>query len=83
MKTISYSEMLKMLNAQDLMSKKDKELVSLREQLAQAEKQVASAAYLMRECDNYLQTNQYTNIGHNSILHIKLWQMANELDDKS
>jgi hypothetical protein len=36
MKTISYSEMLKMLNAQDLMSKKDKELVSLREQLASA-----------------------------------------------
>jgi hypothetical protein len=43
MKTISYSEMLKMLNAQDLMSKKDKELVSLREQLAQTQKQLASA----------------------------------------
>jgi len=45
MKTISYSEML--INAQDLMSNKDKEIIELREQLTKATaKTKADAIYL-------------------------------------
>jgi len=58
------------------------EIIELREQLAQTEKQVATAAYLMRECDEYLRINRCANIGHNSILHTKLWQMVDEIEGK-
>lgn len=47
----------------------DKENKKLKAELKEAKQRIAELEAHVKECSEYLDTNRFTNIGHESILH--------------